>query len=652
MKVLKIALISIISLFLLNICGIQTAFAQEFPESHLDFLSTDSYTAFKLEVNPKMLLKYNGMNNFMKPGYGVGPNVQMNDPQIPFPGGLLGRSETTIASDPSGRFLLSGWNDADGFCGPPFNVPCTPPPTPGLSGYAFSSDGGKTWTDGGAPFLVVTPGGTKVTRGDPWMDTGGDGEKTYYYANLAVDITTSSPGLGGMVVHRGKFSKKNFVFNHGVFLASPNAPNDFLDKEALCAGKTGKTKDWVVVTVTNFIEVSSIPFFGFGQIEAYTSQDRSVSYQRAIVQPDETISVPLNEGIINQGSACAIGRGGEIYVVWERGYLSPFYGQATVGVYPQIVFSGSTDGGKTFSPRILVSDISSGALFPPAGYNRPNHNDFPRIAVAMAGPYKDRIYVTYQDSRIANGGTQSTTGGFGHPDLDIYLRYSDDGGNSWSAATLVAGGGDGNIQFWPVVSSDANGRVNITWNESVESGGTSLVDVYYASSDDGGVSFSSPIKITEVTTDWGATATNIIPNFGDYIFHVSKSNRVMTTWADGRNGVPDAFYATIGVGKLKKGFAPLAGEESKEPQEFSLSRNNPNPFNPTTEISFTLPEETEISLRVFDILGREVANLASGRWTAGDHRVTFDATELPSGIYIYKLNASSFVAVKRMILVK
>jgi hypothetical protein len=486
------------------------------------------------------------------------------------------------------------------------------------------------------------------------MDTGGPGEKTYYYANLAVDLTSTSPGLGGMVVHRGQFSKKNFAFNHGIFLASPNAPNDFLDKEALCAGKTGKTKDWVVVTVTNFAEVSGIPFFGFGQIEAYTSQDRSNSYLRTIVQPDETISVPLNEGIINQGSACAIARNGEIYVVWERGYLYPFYQpNFPVGVQaPQIVFASSTDGGQTFSPRILVSDISSGALFPPAGYNRGNHNDFPRIAVAMAGPYKDRIYVTYQDSRIANGGTQSSTGGFGHHDLDVYLRYSDDGGNSWSAATLVAGGGDGFIQFWPVVSSDANGRVNVTWNESVEGSGTSFVDVYYASSDDGGINFSTPIKVTEVTTDWGATATNIIPNFGDYIFHVSKSNRVMTTWADGRNGVPDAFYATVGVGKLKKGVAPLAGEATEEPQNFCLSQNRPNPFNPTTEIAFTLPEEREISLKVFDMLGREVTNLASGRWTAGNHRISFNATELPSGIYIYKMNAGSFVDVKKMILMK
>ena len=144
----------------------------------------------------------------------------------------------------------------------------------------------------------------------------------------------------------------------------------------------------------------------------------------------------------------------------------------------------------------------------------------------------------------------------GHWDLDVYLSFSDDMGATWSTPTLVVGGGDGLIQFWPVVSSDANGRVNVTYNQSFETTipdfldfdglGTSLVDVFWTDSLDGGLTFSSPQKVTEVTTDWGATPTNIRPNFGDYISHVSKSNRVMVTWADGRSAVqPEVFYATI-----------------------------------------------------------------------------------------------------------
>jgi len=88
------------------------------------------------------------------------------------------------------------------------------------------------------------------------------------------------------------------------------------------------------------------------------------------------------------------------------------------------------------------------------------------------------------------------------------------------------------------------------------------------------------------------------------------------------------------------------------PQSFSLMQNYPNPFNPTTEITFTLPEESDVSLKVFDMLGREVADLAKEKWAAGIHSVSFDAQNLPNGIYLYKLNAGNFVDIKKMVLMK
>jgi len=125
---------------------------------------------------------------------------------------------------------------------------------------------------------------------------------------------------------------------------------------------------------------------------------------------------------------------------------------------------------------------------------------------------------------------------------------------------------------------------------------------------------------------------------------------------DGRWGTAWARFKFHG----KKSTAPIVLgnqvdspiEETKEPQDFSLSQNNPNPFNPITEISFALPAETEVSLKVFDMLGREVADLAEGRCTAGIHSVSFDAQNLPSGIYLYKLNAGNFVDIKKMVLMK
>jgi len=503
-----------------------------FPESHKDFLGGASYRAlFGLNASAVQAGPHSSDTGTGRPPR-VGPNIQVNDPQTPFPGGLLGRSETSIAAASNGKYLVSGWNDADGFCGPPFGAPCPSPVPAGLSGYGWSADGGQTWTDGGAPFLV---GGTAVTRGDPSLDVGGRGNTTFYYANLAVDVGGIGPD--GMTVHSGSFKGNTFNWNNGVFIAPANGQNDFLDKELLAADKRGGSDD-VHVSVTNFIEVGGIPQFGFGQIEVYTSNDGAASFGGAsIVQPDETISVPANSGIVNQGSMPAVGPEGNIYVTWERGWLFPFTGSTQT---PQIVVSTSTDGGATWGARTLVSDICSSALFPPAGYNRGTTNDFPRIAVANTGPDRGRVYVAYQDCRIANGGDQATTGGLGDQDTDIYVAYSDDAGATWTNQ-LVDGGP--NIQFWPTISIQPGGNVDVTYYE--QTAGTPLVDVSWAQSIDGGASWENPVTITEVQTNWATTATNISPNFGDYNTAVSTDDRVYATWADGRNGVPDVFFSKI-----------------------------------------------------------------------------------------------------------
>jgi hypothetical protein len=87
-------------------------------------------------------------------------------------------------------------------------------------------------------------------------------------------------------------------------------------------------------------------------------------------------------------------------------------------------------------------------------------------------------------------------------------------------------------------------------------------------------------------------------------------------------------------------------------KKHSVSQNFPNPFNPTTEIRFSLGTETRVTLRVFGLLGREVAVLVDRVLAAGEQRVLFDATELSSGIYFYRLSASGFSEVKKMVVLK
>lgn len=88
------------------------------------------------------------------------------------------------------------------------------------------------------------------------------------------------------------------------------------------------------------------------------------------------------------------------------------------------------------------------------------------------------------------------------------------------------------------------------------------------------------------------------------------------------------------------------------PKKIALYANYPNPFNPTTEIRFALPEAGHVSLIVYDVMGREVARLVDEQMEAGYRNVTWNAVDVPSGVYLYRLTAGLFTMTKRMILQK
>lgn len=88
------------------------------------------------------------------------------------------------------------------------------------------------------------------------------------------------------------------------------------------------------------------------------------------------------------------------------------------------------------------------------------------------------------------------------------------------------------------------------------------------------------------------------------------------------------------------------------PLQYTLLQNHPNPFNPSTVIKFSVPERTEVSLKVFDILGNEVQTLLNNELNAGEHEIVFNAVNLANGIYFYEMKTNSFRAVKKLVLIK
>ena len=100
----------------------------------------------------------------------------------------------------------------------------------------------------------------------------------------------------------------------------------------------------------------------------------------------------------------------------------------------------------------------------------------------------------------------------------------------------------------------------------------------------------------------------------------------------------------------------IKSERTELADNFQLMQNYPNPFNPTTKIEFVIPKSTFVNLKVFDVLGNEVATLVNEFKTAGKYNIEFDShsefRNLSSGIYFYGLRAGNFISTKKMILIK
>ncbi len=92
--------------------------------------------------------------------------------------------------------------------------------------------------------------------------------------------------------------------------------------------------------------------------------------------------------------------------------------------------------------------------------------------------------------------------------------------------------------------------------------------------------------------------------------------------------------------------------DNNVPQEYTLSQNYPNPFNPSTSINFSIPKSGLTTLKIYNVLGQEVATLMNKELTAGSYSVDFDARDLSSGMYIYTITNGDFEISKKMMLLK
>lgn len=125
------------------------------------------------------------------------------------------------------------------------------------------------------------------------------------------------------------------------------------------------------------------------------------------------------------------------------------------------------------------------------------------------------------------------------------------------------------------------------------------------------------------------------------------SDQQMEEWSDWSNHPWDSNFWLKGkiiVSDVKDG--------GNIPDEFILKQNFPNPFNPSTEIKYELPFNSQVKLTVYDLLGNQIADLVNKEQAAGKHTVTFDASRLTSGIYFYQIHAGEFISTMKMTILK
>jgi hypothetical protein len=119
-------------------------------------------------------------------------------------------------------------------------------------------------------------------------------------------------------------------------------------------------------------------------------------------------------------------------------------------------------------------------------------------------------------------------------------------------------------------------------------------------------------------------------------------------------GEPNRLFVSTFGGSIYRVDQTLTSVQNQMsvPHAFALDQNFPNPFNPTTTISYSVPKTAHVTLKVYDLLGKEVAVIVNELQDAGPHQTRFDASIFPSGVYFYRLKTGEYMQTRKLVLIK
>ncbi len=342
------------------------------------------------------------------------------------------------------------------------------------------------------------------------------------------------------------------------------------------------------------------------------------------------------------------------------------------GNKPDVFCRYSTDGGATWSTEVVVND----------DVNSQNHNQWhPAMWVDKTS---GRLYVQWMDTRD----TPTSDSAF------IYATYSTNGGQSFVAnqrisnkkfrinCTQCNGGAPAYLGDYNSIISNPKTSM-LAWADFRNNNFGSYVAYFpdYAMrvspaavtiNSSNFTTFRAVVPAVKLYTDnvvFTATITptpsagaltavfpngNTLSNYPDSLLvrinaapNTTAGSYTVTVEGKGPNGTP-VHRRTVA---LTVGVVGITGS-TINPDEFSLSQNFPNPFNPTTKIEYSLKARTDVTIGVYDAMGRLVSSLNKGTQEAGSHYVEFNGSALASGVYYYKLQTPLYTDTKKMLLIK
>src|SRR5437899_1117413 len=477
------------------------------------------------------------------------PNVNAANPQedvTPSGVSIHGQSETSIAA--AGQYVVEAWNDGTGFF-----APCGSPQSKDqLTGYGFSTDGGKSFRDlGGLPNNSCD---SSVIAGDPSVEAYTVGGSTYFYiSSIFIPFFVPENGMSITACQVvGSGSTATLACSQPIVAAISSDCQSFygftfcsfLDKEFLSIDPA-RNRLYMTYTEfgpsTGFSGVVELAVCDLSNPASPTCHNGSTGSQA----PPYLVIAPGDPNFCeNEGAYPAVDtQTGDVYVAYEHDWFSGLFncgGETTQNVMNYIPFScltltaTSPCAGPAATQAVNITSLE--AAFIP-GYNRFPMNDFPRVAVS--GP-AGTVSMVWNDAR------QHGTG-------DIFLQSFNLGSltSVQSQPVRINSRTDtGGWLFLPAVrNADSNGTLNVSFY-SRSSANSALTDVSVATKLNPRTTSTPTKNNTTVTTgssDWLSVSSIIVPNFGDYTDNYFVGTTLYVAWSDGRLGFPQPFEDHICV---------------------------------------------------------------------------------------------------------